>query len=581
MEVVVLSVNLQNFYGDASNQTFASRGKNHTHLTAAEVMSQAKYHHADVICTQEDEHGLALSEFDEVASACKHGHRGKEVVRTYVRHSWHKDCSFAVVEVPKSDECPMPTRCALLVALPMGVTVANVFLAGGRHDDQLYFSHWGCADARKTYISNVLAYRPAIVVGDWNSSSSLHDEDSIYTLSNPYVKDLIRHAGENRAAKWLDSWLEFRHSPFVTLREHGYELAWPSAPTAVRGNVAVDGFAYDPGQCTPNDEYQPKVIDFFKHYTDHAGVVAAFQIGHEGVNRKISLPSSGPESPAISHLVRPPSKLKHAAPPLGVLFRATDCDLRMPQCLSSKSKRMTREERQVAAGTHVLLTGPMGPKKIKTPYTSWSGSLTEALNYGIQHSMKYIWRYCPIDLTDTHDIRTQSGVRRLNREMPTDARRIRTHEGYKVSAAWAKYKNLDSGINFDQVLIPRETLEREHGQITQAEIESPVSSAVQAVLDEQKGNIWYDSEHGVQSYYPQVAFIRNEDRLRQLIFPNAHPSDADCAQTQPTRQIDKGSRRRANYIHSSSESEITDAGSIPAFSRSKSSSRSRGRSLSS
>ena len=102
MQVVVLSVNLQNFYGDASFQTYASRGKNQTHIVAAEVMAQAKHYGADVICTQEDEHGLALSEFDEVASACKHGHRGKAVVRTYVRADWHRSCSFAVVQVPKS-----------------------------------------------------------------------------------------------------------------------------------------------------------------------------------------------------------------------------------------------------------------------------------------------------------------------------------------------------------------------------------------------------------------------------------------------------------------------------------------------
>ena len=157
MSVVVFPINLQNFYGDAENRTYASRGKNHTHILAAEVAAQARHYSADVICTQEDEHGLALSEFDEVASACKHGHRGKEVVRTYVRSDWHKDCTFAVVEMPWSEECPMPTRCALLVAVPLGITVGNVFLAGGRMDDEAFFSHWGCEHSRRDYIAKVVA----------------------------------------------------------------------------------------------------------------------------------------------------------------------------------------------------------------------------------------------------------------------------------------------------------------------------------------------------------------------------------------------------------------------------------------
>ena len=235
--VVVMPINLQNFYGDADYKTFASRGKNQTHILAAEVSAQARHFNADVICAQEDEHGLAMSEHDEVASACLHGQRGKEVVRTYVKASWHKDCTFATVELTRSDECPMPTRCALIVSLPVGVTVANVFLAGGRMDDEKYFWHWGCEGARREYMAKILAYRPSIIVGDWNANPHREVEERAYPMDSKYFQELL--AGTNagdRADAWRRSWLEWRLSP---TRKASLWAYWQGA-----GTLTVPGQLY-------------------------------------------------------------------------------------------------------------------------------------------------------------------------------------------------------------------------------------------------------------------------------------------------------------------------------------------------
>ena len=92
--------------------------------------------------------------------------------------------------------------------------------------------------------------------------------------------------------------------------------------------------------------------------------------------------------------------------------------------------------------------------------------------------------------------------------LPDDRKEVATHEGNKVSVAWAKHKNLESGINFDQVLLPRTLIQNELSRVTQAEIESPLPSAVEEILEKQAALYWKDS------YYPQSAFIKNEGEIR-------------------------------------------------------------------
>ena len=374
-------------------------------------------------------------------------------------------------------------------------------------DDEAFFGHWGCEHSRRDYIAKVVAYRPAVIVGDWNAHASLETEEEIYSLDSDYVKRLVSHAG-HRAEAYRKAWLEWRHSPFQILKQDGYELAWPSQATAVRGDLAVDGFAYDPAQCQADE---PHVAHFLTYLTDHAGIVATFQIqSHAG--RQGSL-LHGPER-ALSHLVRRPTKLKHRTAPIGVVFKATNCDLHDDNARScfAESSPMSKKQRRTSAASHVLLTGPMGLPSgdVETPYASFSGSLTEALAYGIKHSMKYIWRYCPRSHHGIHDIRSQTGIRRLNRMLP-EGKEVATHQGHKVGVAWAKYKNLDSGINFDQVLVPRELIQRELPRVAQAEITSPMPRAVEKILEKQNSLNWYDEENGVHPYYPQSVFIKAAD----------------------------------------------------------------------
>ena len=108
--LTVLSVNMQHYYGDKDYRTCSRKGHNQTHILADEIVGQAEYHHANVICTQEDEHGLALSGYEEVAAACAGDWRKKEVVRTYVQRDWAGRCMHAETTVPWSEACPLPQR---------------------------------------------------------------------------------------------------------------------------------------------------------------------------------------------------------------------------------------------------------------------------------------------------------------------------------------------------------------------------------------------------------------------------------------------------------------------------------------
>ena len=212
--LTVLSVNLQNNYGDQFFRSYARMGHSQAHILGDEVASQALHYGANVICTQEDEHGLAMPRFEQVAAACAgENDRKKEVVRTYVQEGWLGRCMHAEITVPRSDACPLPTRCGLIVQLPSGHRVANVFLAGGRHDDQGFLWHQGCADARVEYTDRVLAHEPDIIVGDWNADVHAGREEELYTQQLDYVRGILRGVGDDREDA-LKRWLVWRQSPF-------------------------------------------------------------------------------------------------------------------------------------------------------------------------------------------------------------------------------------------------------------------------------------------------------------------------------------------------------------------------------
>ena len=77
MKLTVLSVNIQNYYGDKDSRTYARQGHNQSHILADEIVAQAMYYGANVICTQEDEHGLAIPGYEEVGAACLGNDRQK------------------------------------------------------------------------------------------------------------------------------------------------------------------------------------------------------------------------------------------------------------------------------------------------------------------------------------------------------------------------------------------------------------------------------------------------------------------------------------------------------------------------
>ncbi len=205
----------------------------------------------------------------------------------------------------------------------------------------------------------------------------------------------------------------------------------------------------------------------------------------------------------------------------------------LPAAIPPERARSGRESLETDAfGRDSAKTGALGPgfPPKRTP-ASFSGSATVALEYGLNHSKKYLWRYCPSTLDGIHDIRSRTGIRRLNRLMP-DRNEAITHEGHIASVAWAKWKNLESGKKFDKVLVPRKLLRQELGRVKMIDITSLPAEA-ERILQEQQA-LWDDR---LNSYFPQSAFARNEAALRQLLFPGADPSDAECVHSQPFREI--------------------------------------------
>ena len=282
MKLTVLSVNIQNYYGDKDSRTYARQGHNQSHILADEIVAQAMYYGANVICTQEDEHGLAIPGNEEVGAACLGNDRQKEVVRTYVQVEMAGKCKHTVVIVPWSEACPLPARCALIVQLPSGHRVANVFLAGGRMDDRNFAWYGGCADVRTEYIDRVIAHAPDILVGDWNADINAQREEELYKLDSEYVTGIFR--GMDDMDGLLKRWLHWRQTPFLRLKENGYDFQWPEETTAGRGALAVDGFAYNAATCKPKGAHS-QAIRFMQHFTDHSGVVATFSM--EPVERDV------------------------------------------------------------------------------------------------------------------------------------------------------------------------------------------------------------------------------------------------------------------------------------------------------
>ena len=99
--------------------------------------------------------------------------------------------------MPWFEDCPMPTRCALLVALSLGITMGNVFLAGGRMDDMAFFSHRGCEQYRRECIAKVVPHRPGVIVEYRNAHALLETEQEIYSLDSDYAKIFVSHASHH------------------------------------------------------------------------------------------------------------------------------------------------------------------------------------------------------------------------------------------------------------------------------------------------------------------------------------------------------------------------------------------------
>ena len=74
-------------------------------------------------------------------------------------------------------------------------------------------------------------------------------------------------------------------------------------------------------------------------------------------------------------------------------------------------------------------------------------------------------------------------IREVNRLLPKDARAL-TKEGHSASVSWAKWKNKDSGINFDQVLVDRANLLHNASDIQQVRV-ADLPSEVWDLVDRQ------------------------------------------------------------------------------------------------
>ena len=243
----ILTYNLQHYRGDKTGPWRANEHARDLHRqNLSEAVGQfAKAHNLHLICTQEDSQQLEvglLGTLSSVIGAC--GTSG-EALRSYSADAPGRSTHFDFWGA-------LPRRCAV-VTLLRGLTVANIFLPGGRFDEKELAKvlHAGpdanpsarvVLDARVQYIHELLEEAsPDVICGDWNAGWD-PAADARVLRGTSYARDLGLDSPE-----YFDKWIQWRYSPIEFLLSRGYRIGHAGKATTSRADLSVDFFMVKQG----------------------------------------------------------------------------------------------------------------------------------------------------------------------------------------------------------------------------------------------------------------------------------------------------------------------------------------------
>ena len=537
--LTVLSLNLQNYYGDKNRNTAKAKlGRSQSQVLTRLLALKGQEDNVTVICTQEDEHGLIIPGYREAVSACSSNHWSqKEAVRIYVKREYVAQAALYTVNLkPKHcDSLHIPERCAAVLELA-GVRIANVFFPGGRYDDVGMFTAEGeCAQElsrlRKQFANDIIKkLRPDIIVGDWNASIYKEEEERIYTLKNDHVAEILKSSSQESDAdnqSKLNAWLAWRHSPFPILKKSGFVELWPKVRTTSRVELAVDGFFYRKSRVIPTGPL--KVDETLLHDTDHASLVASFERKSSGGHSRRELNESYAfrtlEELEDVHDVTP----QPGAGQVGkFIFRAATRAFTPKDVVDTRHLKPDEYEREAA--THIYRTFYHVDKSPLTAFISFSTTLTSALNYARNHAgFNFIWIVCVDPALEVRDASTRRGSLRLSEPLkhyqPDDEI---SYDSGSVPVKWARWKNFLSGLNFNQLVVGRKSLAEASVTTIAADADS-FPLAAETILEDQI----YLVDRETTAILSEKKFYTNELKLRELLIPNYRTLHLKCTSARP------------------------------------------------
>jgi hypothetical protein len=488
----ILSANLQNAHGDINGQ-MTEKPETHSERRAlAEFLEhQALASNATIICTQEDNTGLVMPHFPEVAAACVADlrTRGHEANRIYVRKDLVKTTQVDTRDF-RLERCPqanIPKRCVALVDVG-GFRVANVFLPGGRFDDDAVMrafatAEWKgrsgggnsseakCWESLKDFRARILRkvvehLQPDVLVGDWNADPRRDggDEWQFYTTGEGRTYGLL----EGKSPEALQAWLQWRQSPFEAARALDYATAWPEAATTARGSIAVDGFLYKRATCSPSGNVE--AISSFLRMSDHAAVTCAFEVLHTPSRHRLTREAEHPRHLRLARSHTPTRQLTATRPsPPGLLFRFSAVPYEDSAAVTE------RPLSRIEAAMHVTRTvGNVGRDSVRqkrSGFMSWGTRILMSLITARSSDggdEGYIWVACP---QQGQDLRGASRANKVSSALSGDdigqtwngekwLQYGNEDEWYKADAI--REKNVSSGVWWDQVLVSRSALPNSH-----------------------------------------------------------------------------------------------------------------------
>jgi hypothetical protein len=411
---------------------------------------------ADLICTQEDQPMLQMSNYPDRFSACdKYG----EAMAIYGKSRQIR--SLESFEIGRTQG--KRPRCALGVTCK-GIRVVNLFLPGGISDDQAFIDNM---DSRTNYVSKVIhEMKPHIILGDFNADINKEKEETLFGVgdSKKYLEHLYKWYNSTYSFDdFFKKWIEWRHSPFKLLKASGYTYIWPKTQTSQKADLIVDGFFYLENAVKPKKE----VIVFGENFdfSDHAFIFQDFDIllsdgideRGEGGERDIS-PHRTPFARSISREMR---KKQHTPP--GICFRYQK---------KSEIGKTGRIPDKMDAFLHIRGSHFAGSD---CPYTSWSKSAVTVIgSYAKTNTEGFIFVTCP--KTGYEDFSSKTRAINLNKSLTNssfvnDAEELKTWKTIKTRIP-GRFANLESakrecegynttsGIMYDQVLITREAADQ-------------------------------------------------------------------------------------------------------------------------